>query len=83
MTRKRSVKHHPARQHIEYYKDGSVWAKGNMIDGVPSGYWEWFRMDGTKLGSGHYDRGQQVGEWVSYDKKGRKHRVTNLKPNSK
>ena len=84
MARKQNtVKHDSARPHIEYYKDGSVWAKGNMIDGVPVGYWEWFRTDGTKLGSGYYERGHKVGEWVTYDKKGRKHRVTNGKPNSR
>jgi antitoxin component YwqK of YwqJK toxin-antitoxin module len=78
-----SERHHPERQHTEYYQGGRIWAKGKMIDGLPTGYWEWFRTDGTKMGSGHYDRGQQVGQWITYDKKGRKNKVTNIKPNSK
>lgn len=36
------------KEHIEYHKDGSVWARGNLIDGECNGYWEWFRKDGTK-----------------------------------
>ncbi len=56
-------------EHIERHKDGSIWAKGKMVDGVPTGYWEWFRKDGTKMRSGHFEKGQQVGEWITYDKK--------------
>ena len=26
------------QQHTEYHKNGSVWAKGDMADGVPDGY---------------------------------------------
>lgn len=40
-----------------------------MADAVPTGYWEWFRKDGTKLRSGHFQDGEQVGEWITYDKK--------------
>ena len=71
------------QQHIEYHKDGSVWAKGPMADGVPTGYWEWFRIDGTKMRSGHFQKGEQIGEWITYDKKGQKYKVTNIKPRSK
>jgi antitoxin component YwqK of YwqJK toxin-antitoxin module len=58
-------------QHIEYHKDGTVWAKGMRADGVLTGYWEWFRKDGTKLRSGSFEKGEQVGEWVTYDQKAR------------
>ena len=40
------------KAHVVYYKDGSVWAKGRMDGKVPTGYWEYFRKDGTKMGSG-------------------------------
>jgi hypothetical protein len=70
-------------KHIEYHKDGSVWAKGKTIDGVPAGYWEWFRKDGTKLRSGRFERGEQAGEWITYDKKGAKYKVTRMKPKTK
>ena len=65
--------------HIEYHKDGSIWAKGDMVNGESDGYWEWFRKDGTKMRSGSFDRGKQVGEWVSYDKTGKVHKVTTIK----
>ena len=71
------------KQHIEYHRDGSVWAKGPIANGVPTGYWEWFRIDGTKMRSGHFENGQQVGEWITYDKKGQKYKVTHIKPKSK
>jgi antitoxin component YwqK of YwqJK toxin-antitoxin module len=41
-----------------------------MLDGVACGYWEWFRKDGTKLRSEHFENGEQVGEWTTYDKNG-------------
>lgn len=72
-----------AKQHTVYHKDGSIWAKGRLADGVPTGYWEWFRLDGTKMRSGNFDKGQQVGEWITYDKKGRKYKVTQIKPKAK
>ena len=33
MTAKRSV----VKKHFHHYKDGSIWAKGQTIDGVPTG----------------------------------------------
>lgn len=56
--------------------DGSLWAKGQTIDDVPTGYWEWFRKDGTKLRSGHFKDGEQVGEWTTYDAQGKIYKVT-------
>lgn len=64
------------KSHTEYHKDGSVWAKGKMVDGKCEGYWEWFRKDGTKMRSGHFQKGKQVGEWITYDAKGKKFKVT-------
>jgi antitoxin component YwqK of YwqJK toxin-antitoxin module len=56
--------------HIEYHKDGSIWAKGMMSDGQCDGYWEWFRIDGTKMRSGYFSMGKQTGTWITYDKRG-------------
>jgi antitoxin component YwqK of YwqJK toxin-antitoxin module len=78
-----ATKRKSEQEHIEYHKDGSVWAKGKRADGVLTGYWEWFRKDGTKLRSGHFEKGEQVGEWITYDKKGQKYKVTNIKPKNK
>ena len=71
------------KEHVVYHKDGSIWAKGKMAGKVLTGYWEWFRKDGTKLRSGHFENGEQIGEWITYDKKGQKFKVTNIKPRTK
>lgn len=68
------------QEHVQYHKDGSVWATGKMLDGQTHGYWEWFRKDGTRLRSGHFDRGVQTGEWTTYDKNGAVYKVTTIKP---
>lgn len=68
-----------AKEHIERHKDGSLWAKGQTIDGVPTGYWEWYRIDGTRLRSGSFENGEQIGEWTTYDKSGNVYKVTTKK----
>jgi hypothetical protein len=35
-----SQKEPAAVDHIQYHRDGSIWAKGQMINDVPTGYWE-------------------------------------------
>ena len=66
-------------EHIQYHRDGSVWAKGQMDGEVMVGYWEWFRKDGAKMRSGHFENGEQVGEWTTYDKHGEVYKVTKMK----
>jgi antitoxin component YwqK of YwqJK toxin-antitoxin module len=66
-------------RHIEYHKDGSIHAQGDMVDGAPDGYWEWFRLDGTRMRSGYFDHGIQVGEWITYDRRGEIHKVTTMR----
>jgi len=66
-----------------FHKDGSIWAKGQMADGVMVGHWEWFRKGGKKMRSGNFENGKQVGEWVTYDKKGGVYKVTQMKPKTK
>jgi uncharacterized protein YdhG (YjbR/CyaY superfamily) len=68
------------KEHLHYHKDGSLWAKGQMQDGVMTGYWEWYRKDGTRMRSGHFEQGEQVGEWTTYDKDGNVVKVTTMKP---
>jgi antitoxin component YwqK of YwqJK toxin-antitoxin module len=67
------------REHIVYHRDGSIWAKGQMAGDVPVGYWEWFRKDGSKMRSGYFEQGAQVGEWTTYDKHGEVYKVTQMK----
>jgi len=71
------------KEHIQYHKDGSVWAKGQTLDGVPVGYWEWFRKDGGIMRSGTFENGKQAGEWKTYDKNGQIVKITVMKPKSK
>jgi antitoxin component YwqK of YwqJK toxin-antitoxin module len=69
-----------AKDHVQYHKDGSLWARGQTIDGVATGRWEWFRKDGTRLRSGYFERGEQVGEWTTYDQRGEVYKVNTMKP---
>jgi hypothetical protein len=64
------------------HANGTLWAKGQTAGGKPSGYWEWFRKDGTRLRSGYFDAGRQVGEWTTYDRRGAVYKVTIMKPGS-
>ncbi len=76
---KDKTKKSPGKNFIKYHNDGSIWAKGKMINGTPEEYWEWFRKDGTIMRSGHFKKGKQVGEWITYDKKGEVYKVTQMK----
>ena len=69
--------------HHQYHKDGSLRARGPMINGIPEGAWEWFRKDGTRLRSGTFANGEQIGEWTTYDKTGAVYKVTVIKPKKK
>ena len=62
--------------YVEYHRDGSIWATGQKLGDVAVGYWEWFRVDGTRLRSGTFENGEQVGEWTTYDSKGEPYKVT-------
>jgi len=57
-------------------KDGSIWAKGKMVGKLPDGYWEWFRKEGSRMRSGSFKKGKQVGKWTTYDKTGNVVKVT-------
>ena len=65
--------------YIKRHNDGSIWAKGTLVDGRFQGYWEWFRKDGTRMRSGYFEKGKQVGEWTTYDKKGKVYKVTHIR----
>ncbi|WP_309387806.1 hypothetical protein [Cerasicoccus frondis] len=68
------------KERIDYHKAGTIKARGMVTDdGELTGYWEWFRKDGTKLRSGHFDQGRQVGEWITYDAKGEPYKTTHFK----
>ena len=63
---------------IKYHANGVTrWSKGKLVDGLPDGYWEWYRIDGTIKRSGHFVLGEVVGEWITYDSQGTVYKVTN------
>lgn len=65
---------------IKYHANGkTIWSRGKVIDGQPEGYWEWYRLDGTIKRSGHFAKGETVGEWITYDQLGKKVRTTQKK----
>lgn len=65
---------------IKYHANGlTIWSRGKMVDGNPHGYWEWFRLDGTRKRSGWFDKGEAVGEWTTYDQYGNVYKVTKKK----
>ena len=65
-------------EYVKYHKDGSIWAKGHRVEGIMEGYWEWFRKDGSKMRSGYFKANKQIGEWVTYDKRGEPYKITNF-----
>jgi antitoxin component YwqK of YwqJK toxin-antitoxin module len=67
------------KAHILYHKNGSIWAKGNLVSGKHEGYWEWYRVDGTRMRSGNFKKGKQTGTWTTYDKRGKVYKVTKIK----
>ncbi len=67
------------KKYTQYHKDGSIWAKGQTQNDIPEGYWEWFRKDGSKLRSGHFKHGVQVGEWTTYDRNSTVYKVSIIK----
>lgn len=63
---------------IKYHANGNtIWSKVKVINNQPEGYWEWYRIDGTLKRSGHFEKGEPVGEWITYDGKGEVYKVTN------
>ncbi len=78
MAKSRSKKTTKSK-YIKYHNDGTIWAKGTMSDDQPDGYWEWFRKTGIIMRSGYFDKGKQVGDWTTYDAKGKVYKVTKMK----
>lgn len=62
---------------IKYHANGkTIWSKGKMVDDLPEGYWEWYRPNGTLKRSGYFEKGEPVGEWITYDDQGLRYKAT-------
>lgn len=71
------------KKYTHRHKDGTVWATGEKTGVIMTGYWEWFRKDGTIMRSGSFNEtGEQTGAWTTYDKAGNLFKVTMMKPKS-
>jgi len=62
---------------IKYHANGNtIWSKGKIVDGISEGYWEWYRLNGTIKRSGYFEKGEPVGEWITYDDQGNVYKVS-------
>ena len=46
---------------VTYFGNGKVKYRGANLDGQMHGPWEWYRLDGSLMRTGSFDRGRQVG----------------------
>ena len=65
---------------IKYHANGkTIWSKGKKVGGKADGYWEWYRLNGTRKRSGYFEKGEPIGEWTTYDKDGNVYKVERKK----
>jgi antitoxin component YwqK of YwqJK toxin-antitoxin module len=55
---------------VAHYATGTLKFKGFLLAGEMHGAWEWFRLDGSLMRSGQFDRGKQIGTWRTFDRSG-------------
>lgn len=57
---------------VQYrYADGTISSEGQLVNGVPEGYWISFYPEGTRKSEGNWRQGKLEGEWVFFDDQGR------------
>jgi antitoxin component YwqK of YwqJK toxin-antitoxin module len=56
---------------IAYYPSGALKSEGFMLDGEMHGDWAFYRLDGSVMRTGRFERGRQVGPWRTFDRTGR------------
>ena len=69
-----------AKPHVIHHRDGSLYARGQMLDGQMHGFWSFFRKGGSIMRSGSFDRGVQTGTWTTYANDGQIVKVSEMKP---
>ena len=62
----------------EYYATGRLKAEGTVKKGELHGAWKWYRTDGSLMRSGSFINGVKAGEWVTYTRESKPHKVTKL-----
>src|SRR5260221_10021872 len=56
---------------ISHYPTGAIRYTGFQLDGAAHGAWAYFRLDGSVMRTGSFERGTQVGAWPTFDRTGR------------
>jgi antitoxin component YwqK of YwqJK toxin-antitoxin module len=56
---------------VSHYPTGAVRYRGFSLDGASHGAWEFYRLDGSVMRTGSFDRGRQIGVWRTFDRAGR------------
>jgi antitoxin component YwqK of YwqJK toxin-antitoxin module len=64
------------------FANGKVKYTGFLVAGEMHGDWEWFRTDGSRMRSGTFDRGRQVGVWRTFDRSGAVVKETDFRESS-
>jgi antitoxin component YwqK of YwqJK toxin-antitoxin module len=59
----------PTEQTV-HYDNGKLKMTGFLLDGEMHGSWAWYRLDGSLMRTGGFDRGRQVGTWQTFDRGG-------------
>jgi antitoxin component YwqK of YwqJK toxin-antitoxin module len=60
------------------YPSGILKMRGSRLGGEMHGAWKWFRLDGSVMRTGRFDRGKQVGVWKTFERSGRLVKETNF-----
>jgi len=50
---------------------GIIKSKGSYLAGEMHGDWAFYRLDGSVMRAGRFERGRQVGSWRTFDREGR------------
>jgi antitoxin component YwqK of YwqJK toxin-antitoxin module len=59
-----------AESQTTFYANGRVKNRGAYLDGEMHGPWEFYRLDGSLMRAGSFDRGRQVGVWRTHSRDG-------------
>jgi antitoxin component YwqK of YwqJK toxin-antitoxin module len=65
---------------IVHYGNGKLKMTGFHLGAEMHGAWAWYRLDGSLMRTGEFDRGRQVGTWRTHDRSGRVVKETDFGP---
>lgn len=65
---------------VVHYGNGKLKMTGFHLDGEMHGAWAWYRLDGSLMRTGAFDRGRQIGSWRTHDRSGRVVKETDFGP---